>query len=292
MIAHGADADRCADAPAALARLLARPYLLDALARRDIETLRREVTSDPALLAMMTGLDVVAVRYSLRRLQRKRLEIIEPVFPVSLAATRGHYGSDDLAVRFWASYQPPSGTAAHELVVAVAAGWIRFTAHLAGLGPLRWLGDLSRYELMRWQAAVFAEPSPGTPACGDDDHLRPSLAPGAKADAFTVEVSLLLGTIEGDLAPRPEVSRLITWYQPAAGVRTARLGAALYDAVLACDGGQTIGQIAAAMESQKGAGAAQQVSAALRALARVGALRLTALPPTPPPSAGRAVPAE
>jgi hypothetical protein len=274
MTVGGPVADHAADGAAVVARLFARPHLLEALAQRDTATLRREVTIDPELLAMMADLDVAALRFSLRRLQRKRLEVIAPIFPVSLPAACGHFGADDLAAQFWDRYQPPARIAVQEIVAAIAGEWIQFTRELACPGPLRWLNELSRYEHMRWQATLLAEPSPAAAVNDEDgDQAQPSLAPGARADTFAVDVSALLGAASGGPGPDPATIRLITWYQPGSGVRTARLGAVLYDAVQLCDGTRTIGQVAAAAADRAGPAATERVRAGLRALALAGAIR-------------------
>src|SRR5262249_4697631 len=147
--------------PALLARLLTETDLLDALARRDFATLRQDLTAEPAHLALIEAIDVAAIRFYLRRLQRKRLEGIGAIFPASLPAARNKYGADNLAADFWQWYQPPAAVLVHEALVSVAAEWTRFAGHLAQRGQLGWLGDLSRYEMMRWRAVSAEAQSAG-----------------------------------------------------------------------------------------------------------------------------------
>jgi hypothetical protein len=264
---------------ALLARVLTEPELLAALERRDFAALRRDLAADPSALEALAAIDTDAVRFYRRRLSRKRLETMENIFVASLPAARNAYGADALAADFWSWFQPPDTLSAHEVLAVLAAEWTRFATDLAGRGQLDWLGDLSRYELMRWRAGLAqAPPSTSASAPGPRDHDEGRnlvLAPGTEADIFAIDVPLLLRTA---LSRSPVASRrtmrLIMWCGRAGGVQTAEIGAAILRAVRACDGSRTIDQIAAV------AGAGQQdaqprIAATLRELVRAGALRLS-----------------
>jgi hypothetical protein len=261
--------------PALLARLLTEPDLLSALERRDFAALCRDLTADTAELSELAALDVGAIQHYLRLLQRKRLEIIEPAFPASLPVARKQYGADDLAASFWRWYRQPATVPAHDIHADTAAAWSRFAVHLAQLGPVHWLGDLSRYELMRWASVFYAE-RPGATEWKDERWRgRPVLAPGARVAEFEVDVTLLLRTAAaGSPEVAPTVTRLITWPAPAGGIKTARLGAAAYQALLACDGSRPIEQIGAMVGSGRDQ-AGSRIAASLNDLVRAGALRLS-----------------
>ncbi len=258
--------------PSLLARLLTAPDLLDALDRRDLAMLRRELTDVPEHLAAITAMDVAGFRFYLRRLQRKRLEGIENIFPASLPAARRAYGADALAAEFWRWYQPPATAAAHEVPGLLVTAWTELTERLARRGPLGWLGDLSRYEVMRWRAYTAA-PRPELP---QEQAGNPVFAPGTGVGTFAVDPAELLRTAaDGSPVPSRVTTRLITWHVPPSGIQTARLGAAVYEAVLACDGSRTTDQ-AAARASAGRPDACPRLAAALRDLVQAGALRLSA----------------
>jgi hypothetical protein len=268
--------DRTAGVPALLARLLAHPDLLDVLARRDFATLRRELTAEPALLDVIAAIDVAALRFYLRRLQRKRLESIESICCASLPAARNAWGADALSADFWQWYQPPAEAAAHEVLAMVVAEWTRFAGHLALRGPPDWLGDLSRYEVMRWQAISGAAPPPGPSLDSQDKGGKPFFAPGTRVGTFGVDVPLLMRTaMNGNAIPARRTTRMITWSVPSGGIGAARLGAIVYEAVLACDGSRTIDQVVAVAAARR-EGAEPQITGALCHLVEAGALWMSA----------------
>jgi hypothetical protein len=250
--------------PALLARLLTHPQPLDTVSYGESTLVQRHVNATPEDLATLAGLDAVALSYYRRGLQRKRLTNIETIFPGSLTAARTQYGGGTLAAEFWPWCQPPATVPASELLFEMALAWTRFADHLARRGPLDWLGELSRYEAMRWQAALLAAPRAN--AFG-----APLLAPGAGLGRFTVDVTSLLATAA---AGEPVVTRtpihLIVWGRPAGGVRTAYLGRAAYEAVGMCHGNRTIDQIATGVGA--GREAAGRVAAMLLELLQAGAL--------------------
>jgi hypothetical protein len=264
------------DMPGLIARLLMEPALLHALEHHDMALLRRELTDDVVSLATLAALDLPAVRHYRRVLQRKRLEIIEPIFIASLPAARAQYGVDPLAIAFWHWYQQAAGVPVHDVHADVAAAWTRFAAHLARRGPLGWLGDLSRYEFMRWSAVFHA----AAPDARGLEETRPGpaypvLSPGTSVSVFQVDVPSLLRTaIDGNPVPTPAVTRLITWSNPGGGVNTARLGRAAHDTLRACDGSRTIDQVAATVGGGRDGTAHSRMVALLHDLARAGAVRL------------------
>lgn len=257
--------------PALLVRLLTEPDLLAALERGDGEVLRRDLTADPSDLQAITTLDPTAVRHYLRLLQRKRLDNLEGVFPGSLPAARKHYGADLLAAEFWQWFQPSDALPADDVFAEVAMEWMRFTKHLAQRGPMDWLGELSRFEVMRWRA-VFAAATPATHPVSDG---KPVLAAGAGVGSFAVDVPLLLRTaVDGEPEPLAVTTRLITWGDPNGGITTMRLGPSVYSAIVACDGTRTTNEVAELVAAGR-VGAAAKIMAMLNELVRAGALRLS-----------------
>jgi hypothetical protein len=256
------------DVAALLARILAEPDLLDALACGDHTTLAGELAAGPAELGPLAALDIPAVRFYLRRLQRKRLEMIGSVFPASLPQARRHHGDDTLAALFWPFCRPPADLPGFALTGSVADAWVRFTEILDQQGPPGWLGELSRYELMRWRAAV-AEPRPDCAGGAGG----PVLAAGAGVAGFSLDAPLLLRTaMAGHPVARPARIWLMSWRDHHAVIRTARIGQAVYRAVLACDGDHTIAQITSAAVGGQAADRRDRVEAALRAMVEGGAL--------------------
>lgn len=261
--------------PALLARLMTEPDLLDALERRDLATLRRELTAQPADLAVIAAIDVSALRYYLRLLQRKRVDNIEPIFRASLSAASGEYGMDAVTDGFWQWYQPSAALAADEVLAEDVTQWTRFAGHLARRGPLGWLGDLSRYEAMRWRAVFFAAPPEAPHRHGQEGRGKPVLCSGAGLATFAVDVPVLLRTaMNGTPTALPATTRLITWSHPAGGIRTARLGLVAYEAIRACDGDRTVAEIAEMVSAGREDGE-PRIAAALRDLIRAGALCLS-----------------
>jgi hypothetical protein len=277
--------------PTLIARLLVEPDLLDALHRHDLPMLQRGLTADPALLTAICRLDVAGLTHYLRIVQRKRLEVIEPIFPASLPAAREQYGVDRLAAGFWRWYRQPASVPVKDVHADVATAWTGYAEHLAGAGPLAWLGDLSRYEQMRWRAVFYSVAPPvdgperperpernrqngraaAEPAMGT---ARPALIPGASVAVFACDVPVLLKSLldGGPPAPTPRPTRLITWYG-AGRISTLRLGAAAGAVLLGCDGTRTIDQIAAAVSADDPVDVAR-VATLVRDLVRAGALRM------------------
>lgn len=275
--------EQLAAVPTLIARLLTEPDLLDALDRRDMTVLRRDLTVEPALLTVVCGLDVAGLRHYLRILQHKRLEVIEPIFSASLPAARDHYGVDGLAAGFWQWYQQPATVAVHDVHADIATAWTGYAGHLADRGQFGWLGDLTRYELMRWRAVFYSVAPPDDHCEGDRSRRtrtqpaagmsRPELIPGASAALFAFDVPVLLKSLlEGGSPPPRRATRLITWYRPGR-VSTLRLGTGAYAALLACDGSRTVDQIAAAVSADATVGGAR-VAMLVRELVQAGALRL------------------
>ena len=273
--------DDSSSVQAVLARLLTEPELLAALERRDLAELRRQLDARPPVLEAIASIDIAAFKFYRRRLQRKRLETMENIFVASLPAARNAYGPDAVAADFWHWYQPPAAVPVHEVLAMIAQAWTRFAAELAGRGQLAWLGDLSRYELMRWRAKLAEAPSSASSARrprGRDEIGNVALAPGTGVDSFVVDVPLLLRTaLEGSPVVSRRMMRLITWSVPAGGIRTAEIGAAIHQAILSCDGSRTVEQVAAVAGGHK-EGAGPRIAATLRDLVAAGALLSSAVP--------------
>jgi hypothetical protein len=168
----------------------------------------------------------------------------------------------------------PASASGPDAVLATAHDWSLFARSLEAPGLLHWLGDLSRYELVRWKAAVFAAASPDTAAEVAQGLGRPRLAPGAEVSTFSVDVTSLVDLEAVAHTAPPAMTRLITWYRPGFGLQAARLGSVMYESVLACDGSRTIGQITA-MTAADSPRARSRVAGVLHDLLRAGALRLS-----------------
>jgi hypothetical protein len=266
--------------PALISRLLVEPELLDALARGELPPLRDRLGAGPDQLAALTALDVRALRHYRRVLQRKRLEMLEPIFPASVPAARERYGFDALATGFWDAYRQPESTPADAQFAELAAAWTGYAGRLADSGAPEWLGELSRYEHLRWNAVFASEPPivPATPP-GLWSTERPVFAPGTAAAAFGFDVPVLLRSLlDGSPVPPPRPTRLVMWCTPAGTGGVLRLGGAAYTALTMCDGDRTVAEIAAAVAAGHPAGASRRVVDLLRTLVDGGALWLTGEP--------------
>jgi hypothetical protein len=265
--------------PALIAHLLVEPDLLDALARRDLPVLHEHLSADPAQISALAALDVRALKHYQRVLQRKRLEMLEPIFLASLPAAREQYGFDALAASFWDWYRQPESVPVPDLLAKLAAAWTGYAARLASSGPLDWLGDLSRYEHLRWKAVFFSEP-PGAlaPPPSLSGTARPVFGPGSTVATFDFDTPVLRRSLlDGVPPPPPRTTRLVTWCTPEGRGSVLRLGARACAALMMCDGSRSIAEIAASVGGGNAEGASR-IAELLHSLVTDGALRLTGEP--------------
>lgn len=235
------------DPHAALALLLCDQSAMRDLADGQWDRLRERLGLDEDQVRILRAISPETLRHYVALLQRRRLESLSGVFPVSIGVLCDRRGFDSVAADYWNRQPLSSDVAVDSIYPDSARSWVRYVAEQGTSDLPAWLVDLARYERMRSRAVLDAapprDPWPEVPSAPLYD-LVVRLAPGVQLESFSHDMPPLYQAVRAGLAPQtaPSTEWLLASWAPGSGLRELRVGRGVGLLLTACDGQRPLRQ--------------------------------------------------
>ncbi len=235
------------DPHAALALVLCDPVAMCNLAAGHWDRLRERLGLDEEQVRILRAISPDALRRYVVLLQRRRLESLSGVFPVSMGVLCDRRGFEAVANNYWDRYPLSSAVAVDSIYPDNASSWVRYVAEQGASDLPVWLADLARYERMRSRTVLDAvpprDPWPQIPS-GTLHDLVLRLAPGVQLERFDYDMPSLYQALRAGQSPgaAPSTQWLLASWAPGSGLRELRVGYGAGLLLTACDGHRPLRQ--------------------------------------------------